>query len=176
MPLGAEELVFGNLLGHLLAILPTLLVLVVGLILVAVSGKRLPGRARVLAFLGGAVLLLSLFLGLVWGIMVPTLIRDRTFSPADFAPINLVVTLLLSLMQAAGIGLLIGALLSARTAPATASSAAAPTPAPAMPAAPSPAWPGTPTPYPTTTYPTTPAPHPPTAAPPAPPQWTPPTS
>lgn len=175
MILGAEEAVFGDLLGPLVGTLPTMLVLVVGLILVAVAGKRLPGRARVLAFLGGAVLLLGLLLNMAWGLAIPTLFREGVFSHAEFTPISLAVSLLLTFMQAAGIGLLIGAVLAARTAPT------APTATPDMPATPPAAWsgtpgPGTPPPHPAASAPYPPAATPPASAPPAPTQWTPPAS
>ncbi|MGW0431169.1 hypothetical protein ACWDV4_01265 [Micromonospora sp. NPDC003197] len=176
-----EEVVFGDVLGPLLGTLPSLLVLLVGLILVLVAGKRLPGRARVLAVLGGAILSVGLLLGMAWTLAIPTLIREGHLAYGDFNRYNLFVTVVLSLMQAAGFGLLIGALLSARTAPVA---------PPAMPAAPSPAWPGTPmpagampAPYPPAAAPASappssapPAPYPPAAAPPAPTQWTPPRS
>ncbi|GAB2936714.1 hypothetical protein GCM10027280_26070 [Micromonospora polyrhachis] len=170
MILGAEEAVFGDLLGPSLGTLPTMLVLVVGLILVAVAGKRLPGRARVLAFLGGAVLLLELLLALAWGLAIPTLFREGVFNHAEFTPISLVVSLLLSLMQAAGIGLLIGAVLAGRTARTE------PTATPTTPSAAPAAWSDTPTSGTPAQYPTMSAPYPPASAPPAPAQWTPPTS
>jgi hypothetical protein len=168
MTTGAEEVVFGSLLGPLLGTLPTMLVLLVGLILVAVAGKRLPGKARVLAFLGGTVLLLDLILNVVWGFALPAMIREGVLDYADLRSFSLAYSVLSGLLHAIGIGLLIGALLAARTAPTTAT--------PAMPATPSAGWPGAPVPGTPTPHPTTSAPYPPASVPPAPAQWTPPTS
>lgn len=129
MILEAEEVMFGSVFGQALSVLPTLLVVVVGLIVVLVSGNRLPGRARVLAFLGGALLLLNLILSVVWALLLPELIMRGELSFREFSPINLVASVVLNLMHGIGIGLLIGALLAARSKPTT-----VPTSVPGMPA------------------------------------------
>lgn len=123
-PAGMLEL--GALVGQIAVHLPPVLVLVVGLILILARGGRLAGRAKALAIAGGGVLLFGVLANAVWLISIPTIISNGGMSLSNFAPISLVVGVLLNICEAIGLGLLIGAVLAGRTQPAGAPPAVVP--------------------------------------------------
>jgi hypothetical protein len=104
-------LFFGTFVGQL----PILAVLVVGLILLSQQGARLPGRSRQLGRAGLVVLLAESVAAMVWSVLLPQIIyqvgsgRVRTY-----ALLNAGVGLVLALLSAAGVGLLVAAVLAAR--------------------------------------------------------------
>ncbi|MER7335140.1 MULTISPECIES: hypothetical protein [unclassified Micromonospora] len=149
------------MLGHLATTLatqaPTVLVLLVGLVLTATAGRRLPRRPRLLALFGLGVLLVSSALTLAWVLLAPRLIDGyfgysdgEDFGWREFQLVNTAYSVVMAVAYPLGLGLVIAAVLAGRqaTGPAAAPSGGwppagpAPTPGPTPTAAgqPAPVW------------------------------------
>jgi len=107
-----------SLYGVLLGQAPVLLVLMIGLILLASPGRRLPPRSVLLARAGLVVMLVETLSSSAWTVLLPQLFA-RSGSGADFVrSFGLVwglVNLLMAIVFAAGLALVVAALLGART-------------------------------------------------------------
>ena len=107
----------GVFFGTFVVQLPVFAVLIVGLILLAGQGGRLPPRSLLLARAGLAVMLAESLASMAWAALLPQLLAQldydsgiiRTYSIASAA-----VGFLLALLFATGVGLLVAALLAAR--------------------------------------------------------------
>ncbi|MFC4147037.1 hypothetical protein ACFO0M_12345 [Micromonospora mangrovi] len=101
---------------QLLTQLPTLLMLVVGLVL-ALTHRRLPRGPRGLLLAGIAVLLLGALLNLGWVLALPRVVQNG--GAAQLTRLNLIVGPLLALLHPLGLGLVVAAALTGRTSPPT---------------------------------------------------------
>lgn len=111
----ARVISFGLFFGVLVGQLPILAVLVVGLILLTQQAAALPPRSRQLGRAGLAVLLGESVAAMVWSVLLPQLIYQLgSGSVSTYGLINAGVGLVLALLSAAGVGLLIAAVLAAR--------------------------------------------------------------
>ncbi|MEV4641659.1 hypothetical protein AB0J80_30380 [Actinoplanes sp. NPDC049548] len=99
---------FSGLLGHL----PVLAALIAGLVLVSARQTRLGPRSTTLARLGLAALLLSQLLNMAWLFVFPQLIRSLDYRASTYGMVTFGVSVVLSLLMAAGLGLLIAALVT----------------------------------------------------------------
>ncbi|WP_433369692.1 hypothetical protein ACQPZX_44050 [Actinoplanes sp. CA-142083] len=107
----------GVFLGSFVVQLPVFAVLVVGLILLTAQGARLPRRTLQLGRAGLAVMLAEGLASMVWSALLPQIISSLDFEVGwtrTYGLINAGVGLVLALLFAAGIALLIAALLAAR--------------------------------------------------------------
>jgi hypothetical protein len=107
----------GLFFGVFVVQLPVLAVLVVGLVLLTTQGARLPRRSLQLGRAGLVVMLAESLGSMAWSVLLPQIISglDHEVGWArTYGLINAAVGLVLALLFAAGIGLLIGALLAAR--------------------------------------------------------------
>lgn len=103
----------GYFAGQLLGELPTLLVLLVGLVLLAVRRRALAPRSAGLAFAGVALLLSRLVLQLVWGAFSWSLLPGAEAATFALSPRILAgFAIFLALLQATGAALLIAAVLT----------------------------------------------------------------
>ena len=106
----------GAFFGNFAVQLPVLGVLVVGLILLAGPGRRLPRRSLLLARAGLAAMLAEAVARIAWAALLPQLLAqfdyDRGFLHT-YTIATLIVGFVLSLLFAVGVGLLIGAVLTA---------------------------------------------------------------
>ena len=94
---------------------PTVLVLLVGLVLAATAGRRLPRKPRLLALSGLGVLLVGTVLGVAWTLLLPRLF-DSGWGRSNFQLLNLAYGGVLALAYPLGTGLLIAAVLAGRRA------------------------------------------------------------
>ena len=107
----------GLFFGVFVVQLPVLAVLVLGLILLTTQGARLPRRSLQLGRFGLVVLLAESLGSMIWSVLLPQIISSLDFATGwtrTYGLINAAVGLVLALLFAAGIGLLIGAILAAR--------------------------------------------------------------
>jgi hypothetical protein len=104
---------FGVLVGQIIVQLPTLLVLVAGLVLLATRRGGLR-RSAGLAIAGCVLLLVGTVAGATWGVSIPVLVDEGTISVQEIGAISVGVGLLLSLIHAGGLALLIVAVLTGR--------------------------------------------------------------
>jgi hypothetical protein len=108
----------GAFIGTFVVQLPILAVLVLGLVLLSGSRRRLPGRAGVLARAGLAVLLVEALLGVLWSGLMPLYLSQATFRDGavlrNIGLASAAVQFLLGVLVAAGLGLLLAALLTDR--------------------------------------------------------------
>ncbi|MEU7994902.1 hypothetical protein AB0B83_06130 [Micromonospora sp. NPDC049060] len=106
---------FGYLATAVVFEAPTVLVLLVGLVLTATAGGRLPRKPRLLALSGLGVLLVSALLSVAWTLLLP-----RAFSfdwgYSNFRLMNLAYGGVQALAYPIGTGLLIAAVLVGRRA------------------------------------------------------------
>ncbi|MEV8505656.1 hypothetical protein AB0368_12625 [Actinoplanes sp. NPDC051475] len=102
----------GYLFSGVLTHLPVLAVLIAGLALVTSRKARLGPRSTMLARLGLAALVLGELLGAVWFIVFPQLIRSLDYRPSTYGMVTFGVGLVLSTLMAAGVGLLIAAVVT----------------------------------------------------------------
>lgn len=102
----------GYLFSGVLTHLPVLAVLIVGLVLVASRRARLGPRSTMLARLGLAALILCQVLDVVWLLVFPQLIRSIDYRPSTYGVLTSGVGILLSGLMAAGLGLLVAALVT----------------------------------------------------------------
>jgi hypothetical protein len=96
---------------------PMLAVVVLGAVVLGSSGGRLPARGRTLGQAGLAALLAATIATFGWAVALPRLARDYVWTGEDFERINQLNTganLVISLVTAAGVALLVAALLAAR--------------------------------------------------------------
>lgn len=105
----------GYVFGQSLSQLPTLLVLLVGMILVGTARGRLPGRPRALALAGIGLLLLGVLLNILWALVFSRLVREG-WTAREIGALGVGVSALLSVWHATGLGLVIGAVLAGRHA------------------------------------------------------------
>ncbi|MEH0819436.1 MULTISPECIES: hypothetical protein [unclassified Micromonospora] len=97
--------------------LPTLGVLVTGLVLAVVRRGRLPQRARALMMSGIAVLLVVSLIGLVWNVAMPHLLDLRWDGGGGYRQyqlFSLAVGVLWAIGYPIGLGLLVAAVLAGR--------------------------------------------------------------
>ncbi|WP_229402984.1 hypothetical protein [Micromonospora okii] len=99
--------------------MPTLLVLVTGLVLAAVARDRLPRRSRTLLLAGAVVLLLGTLLSLAWMISLPQVYSSVHGSAQSIGYLSSAIGLVLTLLHATGLGLVIAAALTGRRHSAT---------------------------------------------------------
>lgn len=108
----------GAFVGTFVVQLPILAVLVLGLVLLSGARRRLPGRVGVLARAGLAVLLVETLLGVLWSGLMPLYLSRATFRDGsvlrNIGLASAAVQFMLGVLVAAGLGLLLAALLSAR--------------------------------------------------------------
>ncbi|RKN33009.1 hypothetical protein [Micromonospora musae] len=99
--------------------LPSLLVLVIGLVLTGVARRRLPGRPLRLMVAGLGVLLVDVGLGVGVSFVLPALLSAEATGSPGFDVVQLVVVtgLISTLLQPAGLGLVIAAALTGRRTP-----------------------------------------------------------
>ncbi|MFG1890168.1 hypothetical protein ACGFIR_20165 [Micromonospora sp. NPDC049051] len=93
--------------------MPTVLVLLAGLVLAAAAGRRLTRGPRLLALFGLGVLLLGEVLSTAWIVLLPRVFTSD-WGRSNFQLVNLANSGLLALAYALGLGLLIAALLAGR--------------------------------------------------------------
>ncbi|MEU4777927.1 hypothetical protein [Micromonospora sp. NPDC023633] len=94
---------------------PTALVLLVGLVLAATAGRRLPRKPRLLALSGLSVLLVNAVLSVAWTLLLPRAF-DFDWGRSNFQLMNLAYGGLQALTYPIGTGLLIAAVLAGRRA------------------------------------------------------------
>ncbi|SCG14457.1 hypothetical protein GA0070610_0661 [Micromonospora echinofusca] len=94
---------------------PTALVLLVGLVLAATAGRRLPRKPRLLAMSGLTVLLVNAVLSVAWTLLLPRAF-DFDWGRSNFQLMNMAYGGLQSLTYPIGTGLLIAAVLAGRRA------------------------------------------------------------
>jgi hypothetical protein len=164
----------GTFFGIFATRLPVLAVLVAGFLLLAGAGRRLPPRSVLLARVGLAVILTETLGAMTWSALLPQLLAwvdYRSGSFRSYSIVNGVLSFLLAVLLAAGIGLLLAALLTMRQpgpAPAPYSHQPPPGPVPPGPVQPGPVPPGPVPPGPVPPGPVPPGPVPPGPVPPGP--------
>ncbi|MGN9766306.1 hypothetical protein ACTMS2_14225 [Micromonospora sp. SD12] len=94
---------------------PTVLVLLVGLVLAATAGQRLPRKPRMLALSGLTVLLVSALLGAAWTLLLPR-VFGSDWGRSNFQLLNLAHGGVQALAYPLGTGLLVAAVLAGRRA------------------------------------------------------------
>ena len=102
----------GYLFSGVITHLPVLAVLIAGLVLVSARGARLGARSTMLARFGLGVLLAGQILDVVWFMMLPQIIASTDYASRSYGIMSLVVGIMLALLIAAGLGLLIAALVT----------------------------------------------------------------
>ncbi|WP_199511675.1 hypothetical protein [Nucisporomicrobium flavum] len=102
----------GYLFSGVVTHLPVLAVLIGGLILVATRRARLGRRSATLAQLGLGALVLGQILDIIWIMSLPQIIGAMDYSSRTYGLMTLVVGIVLALVVAAGMGLLIAALVT----------------------------------------------------------------
>ncbi|NES39103.1 hypothetical protein G3554_23580 [Micromonospora sp. PPF5-17] len=106
--------IFGSPAGQLLLQLPTLMVLVTGLVLALVH-RRLPRTGRGLLLGGVALLLLALLLNVAWVLTITH--AYRTWNGTEALRFGMAVGALQLLLHPAGLALIIAAALTGRRVP-----------------------------------------------------------
>jgi hypothetical protein len=99
---------FSGVLGHL----PLLAVLITGFVLIAGRRAWLGPRSVLLARLGLGALALGSVLQMVWTLLIPLLYSRLDYSATRYGLVISVFGLLTALISAAGVGLLIAALVT----------------------------------------------------------------
>ncbi|GIE08908.1 hypothetical protein [Paractinoplanes ferrugineus] len=120
----------GAFFGTFLVQAPVFGVLVVGLVLLGTQGRRLPPRSRQLARLGLVIMLVEGAASMLWTALLPQLLSRMSYERGfvqTYGIASAIFGIIMSLLVAAGLGLLIAALLAARQ-PAPPPPGAAPTP------------------------------------------------
>jgi hypothetical protein len=105
---------FSGLLGHL----PLLAVLIAGFVVVATRSARMGARSVLLARLGMGALALGSILGATWTMLVPVLYSRVGYSPARYGLLFSGFGVFTALLTAAGVALLIAAVVSRQGGPA----------------------------------------------------------
>jgi hypothetical protein len=138
----------GTFLGIFATRLPVLAVLVIGFILLAGAGGRLPPRSVLLARAGLAVIVAQTLAAMAWSALLPQLLAWMDYGRGSFRSYSIangILAFVLAVMMAVGIGLLLAALLTMRQpgpAPAPYSHQPPPGPVPPGPVPPGPVPPG----------------------------------
>jgi hypothetical protein len=109
---------FSGLLGHL----PLLAVLIVGFVLVATRRDRLSPRSMLFARLGLGALMLGSLLQFAWTMLIPMLYSSLDYSATRYGLVFGLIGLITALISAAGVGLLIAAVVTRGSAPGFAGS------------------------------------------------------
>ncbi|MEU8614928.1 hypothetical protein AB0C29_43785 [Actinoplanes sp. NPDC048791] len=104
---------FSGLLGHL----PLLAVLIAGFVLVAARRDRLSPRSMLFARLGLGALLLGSLLQFAWTMLIPVLYSSLDYSATQYGLVFGLIGLITALISAAGVGLLIAAVVTRGSAP-----------------------------------------------------------
>ncbi|MGW4946337.1 hypothetical protein ACWEOZ_32675 [Actinoplanes sp. NPDC004185] len=104
---------FSGLLGHL----PLLAVLIAGFVLIATRRDRLSPRSMLFARLGLGALLLGSLLQFAWTMLVPMLYSSLDYSATQYGIVFGLIGLITALISAAGVGLLIAAVVTRGSAP-----------------------------------------------------------
>jgi hypothetical protein len=102
----------------IVAQLPTIAVLGVGIALLATRRDSLPARSVQLGVAGCVVTLVGALGSLAWSLAVPALVSRSGMNFTDFGLLSFLVGAALTLLHAAGLGLLIAAVLGGVRAPA----------------------------------------------------------
>ncbi|MET7746943.1 hypothetical protein [Micromonospora sp. NPDC005367] len=99
--------------------LPSLLVLLTGLVLTGVARRRLPGRSRALMYTGLGLLMVNIGLGVGVSVVLPAVVADQETGSLGFdvVPLFVVSNLISFLLQPVGLGLVIAAALTGRRTP-----------------------------------------------------------
>lgn len=124
---------------------PTVLVLLVGIVLTATAGRRLPRRPRLLALSGLGVLLVTSALSLAWIVLMPRMFT-ADWGRSNFQLVNTAYGVVQGLAYPLGLGLVIAAALTGRRAgdaqpgPWGGWPPGGPAPAPTGQPAPTPGW------------------------------------
>jgi hypothetical protein len=99
--------------------LPTLVVLVAGIALLTTRRATLPPRSVQLGVAGCVALLVGALVGLAWSVSLPLLVsQGGAVNFTNVSLLSLLVGGVLALLHAAGLGLLIAAVLGSVRAPA----------------------------------------------------------
>lgn len=104
-------------LGIFLVQVPVFAVLIVGLILLSGPGRRLPPRSLLLARAGLGVMLAEVLASMTWSALLPQILSRMDYRDGfirTYGIINGIVGFILAILFAAGVGLLVAALLGAR--------------------------------------------------------------
>ena len=140
----------GYLFSGVITHLPILAVLVAGLIVVGTRKARLGPRSATLAQLGLGLLALGQVLEILWFMLLPEIISSMDYSSRNYGIMTLIVGILLAALVAAGLALLLAALVTRAPAGPAGPFERAPAgpyePAPAGPFGPAPAGPYEPAP------------------------------
>ena len=108
----------GYLLSGVLGHLPLLAVLIAGFVLVAARRERIGPRSVLFARLGLGGLLLGSLLQLAWTALLPTLYSRLDYSVMRYGLLFSGIGLVTALLSAAGVGLLIAAIVTRSPGPA----------------------------------------------------------
>ncbi len=107
----------GLLFSGVVVQLPLLAVLIAGFVLVSSRRTRIGTRSALFARIGLALLAVDLVFQAIWTVLFPRLITSLDLEYTQFGVLSFGVGLILTVLTAAGIALLIGAIVT-RTAPA----------------------------------------------------------
>lgn len=102
----------GYLFSGVITHLPILAVLVTGLIVVGTRKARLGPRSATMAQLGLGLLVLGQVLEIIWFMLLPEIISSMDYSSRNYGIMTLIVGLFLAALVAAGLALLIAALVT----------------------------------------------------------------
>jgi len=102
----------GYLFSGVITHLPILAVLITGLIVVGSRKDRLGRRSATFAQLGLGVLVLGQLLEIIWFLLLPEIIGSMDYSSRSYGILTLIVGILLAALLAAGLALLIAALVT----------------------------------------------------------------
>jgi hypothetical protein len=94
--------------------LPLLVVMIAGFVLVVTRKTRLGGRSTTFALIGLSLLTAELVLTLIWTTAFPSIVTSLDLEPSAFGMISAGVGLVLTAITAAGLALLLAALVSRR--------------------------------------------------------------
>lgn len=135
-----------TLFSNLVLSLPTLAVLIVGLVLVSARG-RLPARSATLARSGLLLMVLNQALSLIWSVLFPHVVlrrgyADRTLGIQAIGYLSAGISFVLGAIFAVGLALLIAGLVTARRAAPAEPAPDASISFPAAPVQPAPFQPG----------------------------------
>jgi hypothetical protein len=107
----------GTFFGILVVQLPVFVVLVVGFVLLSSQGRGLPPRTLLLARAGLGVLLAEALVSITWSTVLPQIFTRLDYSSGlvrTYGLATAIVSFMLALLFALGLGLLIAAVLAAR--------------------------------------------------------------
>lgn len=108
----------GYVVGQVISYLPSVIILVVGIALVAARRERLTRRSGVFAIGGLAFMLVTTVGGAAWSASFVFLIDGDAVGLDGIGPLSLLVGLVLTVINGGGLGLLIAAILTGGPEPA----------------------------------------------------------